>query len=62
MTIHPIALTLLVALAASGLALYGFVAWLEYTSDRREYGTDPRAAFRYALTWPVRVYHFWRAE
>lgn len=57
-----IASSLLAALALLGTGMYGFVAWLEYDTDRREFGTDRPAALRYALTWPVRVYHFWRAE
>lgn len=57
-----IASSLLLVLGMCMALFYGVVAWLEYDEDRRTYGTDKPAALRHALTWPVRVYHFWRAE
>ena len=59
---NPIPAALLGAIVGGLAVFYGIVAYLEYTEDRHTYGTDPRAAFRYALAWPVRVYHFGRAE
>lgn len=62
---NTIALTMLAAVTACVLALalawYGVVAWALYEDERERFGTDPRAARRFALTWPQRAYSEWTA-
>lgn len=48
--------------ALSVVLIYLALAWVVYRDEREMYDTDPKAAWRFALTWPVRAYQTWRAE